>query len=129
MSSSLPLICRSHRGRGGRKLEINIPPQQIHANSKGGGGGGGGLINKGGVMLSEYGNEVFTIMSNESLHCSFSGFCKVELTDTHTHTHTGPSPSSSSDGGSKAPGDSSVTRERTPHSGALHQQTDGPGRR
>ena len=37
MSSNLPLVCRSRRGRGGRKLEINIPPQQIHANSKGGG--------------------------------------------------------------------------------------------
>ena len=34
---------------GGRKLEINIPLQQIHANSK------GVLINKGGVMSSEYG--------------------------------------------------------------------------
>ena len=37
-------------GRGGRKLEINIPSQQIYANSK------GGLINEGGVILSEYGN-------------------------------------------------------------------------
>ena len=36
-------------GRGGRKLEINIPPQQIYANSK------GGLIIEGGVMSSEYG--------------------------------------------------------------------------
>ena len=34
---------------GGRKLEINISLQQIYANSK------GGLINKGGVMSSEYG--------------------------------------------------------------------------
>ena len=48
MSSNLPLVRRSPRGRGGRKLEINIPQQQIHANSK------EGLINKGGVMLSEY---------------------------------------------------------------------------
>ena len=30
-------------------MEINIPPQQIHANSN------GGLINEGGVMSSEYG--------------------------------------------------------------------------
>ena len=29
-------------------MEINIPPQQIHANSK------GGLIIEGGVMLSDY---------------------------------------------------------------------------
>ena len=43
MSSNLPLIRQSHRGQGGRKLEINVPPQQIHANGKGGGGGGGGL--------------------------------------------------------------------------------------
>ena len=60
MSSNLPLI---RRGRtvlpfllnfpcmadGGGKLEINIPPQQIYANSK------GGLIIEGGVMSSEYG--------------------------------------------------------------------------
>ena len=51
MSSNLPLVRRSHRvlpfllciikfsiyGQGGHKLEINIPPQQIFANSKGGG--------------------------------------------------------------------------------------------
>ena len=49
MSSNLPLVHRSCRGQGGRKLEINIPQQQIHANSK------GGLINEGGVMSSEYG--------------------------------------------------------------------------
>ena len=49
MSSNLPLVRRSCRGRGGHKLEINIPQQQIHANSK------GGLINEGGVMSSEYG--------------------------------------------------------------------------
>ena len=58
MSSNLPLVrwsCRvlpflkfSKYGRGGRKLEINIPPQQIYANSK------GGLIIEGGVMSSEY---------------------------------------------------------------------------
>ena len=48
MSCNLPLICRSRRGRGGHKLEINIPQQQIHANSK------GGLINEGGIMSSEY---------------------------------------------------------------------------
>ena len=39
MSSNLPLVCRSRRvlpyGRGEHKLEINIPPQQIYANSKG----------------------------------------------------------------------------------------------
>ena len=53
MSSNLPLVHRSRRvlpyGRGGRKLEINIPPQQIYANSK------GGLIIEGGLMSSEYG--------------------------------------------------------------------------
>ena len=36
-------------GRGGNKLEINIPLQQIFANSK------GGLIIEGGIMSSEYG--------------------------------------------------------------------------
>ena len=36
-------------GQGGRKLKMNIPPQQIYANSK------GGLIIKGGVMSGEYG--------------------------------------------------------------------------
>ena len=50
MSSNLSFVRWSRRGRGGRKLEINIPPQQIHVNSK------GGLINKGGVVSSEYGN-------------------------------------------------------------------------
>ena len=49
MSSNLTLVRRSRRlSRGGRKLEVNIPPQQIHANSK------RGLINEGGVMSSEY---------------------------------------------------------------------------
>ena len=33
----------------GCKLEINIPQQQIHANSK------GGLINEGGIISSDYG--------------------------------------------------------------------------
>ena len=36
-------------GRGERKLEINLPLQQIYANSK------GGFIIEGGVILSEYG--------------------------------------------------------------------------
>ena len=60
MSSNIPLIRRSRRvlpfllnfsmyGGGGRKLEINIPLQQIYANSK------GELIIKGGVMSNEYG--------------------------------------------------------------------------
>ena len=49
MSSNLSLVCRSRRGRGGRKLETNILPQQIHGNSK------RGLINEGGVTSSEYG--------------------------------------------------------------------------
>ena len=71
MSSYLPLVCRdidckphnlwlgsqsssvliefSMYGRGGHKLEINIPLQQIYANSK------GGLIIQGGLMLNEYG--------------------------------------------------------------------------
>ena len=35
LSSNLPLICQSRRGQEGRKLEINIPQQQIHARSKG----------------------------------------------------------------------------------------------
>ena len=39
-------------GQGGHKLEINIPLQQIFANSK------GVLIIKGGIILSEYGTEV-----------------------------------------------------------------------
>ena len=55
MSSNLPLVCWSRRGRGGRKLEINIPQQQIHENSK------GGLINEGGVISSEYGTHTQTI--------------------------------------------------------------------
>ena len=38
-------------GRGGRKLEINIPPQQIYANSK------GGLIIEGGVKKIAAGKE------------------------------------------------------------------------
>ena len=43
MSSNLPLVRQIRRvllfllyGQGGHKLEINIPPQQIYANSKGG---------------------------------------------------------------------------------------------
>ena len=36
--------------QGGHKLEINIPPQQIFANSK------GGLIIEEGVISSEYSN-------------------------------------------------------------------------
>ena len=36
-------------GRGGHKLEINIPLQQIYANSN------GGLIIKGSIISSEYG--------------------------------------------------------------------------
>ena len=47
MNSNLPVVRRSCRGRRGRKLEI--PQQQIHANSK------GGLINEGAVM-NGYGN-------------------------------------------------------------------------
>ena len=60
MSSNFPLIRRSHRilpflscmvaGGGGRKLEINIPPQQIYGNNK------GGLIIKGGGMSGGYVN-------------------------------------------------------------------------
>ena len=54
MSSNLPLVHQSRRvlsfllnfpciwprGGGGCKLDINIPPQQIYANSKGEGGEG-----------------------------------------------------------------------------------------
>ena len=50
MSFNLPVVHWSRRGRRGRKLEINTPPQQIHASSK------VGLINERGVMSSEYGN-------------------------------------------------------------------------
>ena len=69
MSSNLPLIRRSRRvlllilinfsmyGRGGHKLEINIPPQQIYANSK------GGLIIEGGVMSSEYGIQIHVVFT------------------------------------------------------------------
>ena len=59
VSSNLPLIRRSRKVlpfllnfqvcEGGRKLEVNIPPQQIYIKSK------GGLIIEGGVMSSEYG--------------------------------------------------------------------------
>ena len=52
MSSNLFLVHRSRRGRGGHKLEINIPQQQIHENSK------EGLINEGVVMSSEYGMHI-----------------------------------------------------------------------
>ena len=44
-------VAEFFRGRGGGlKLEINIPSQRIRAKRK------GGLINKGGVISSEYGN-------------------------------------------------------------------------
>ena len=55
MSSNLPLVRRSRRvvlpwsGRG-LKLEIKIPSQRIRAKCK------GGLINRWGVISSEYGN-------------------------------------------------------------------------
>ena len=61
MSFNFPLICHSCRvlpfllnfsgmvWRGGGKLEINIPPQQIYAKCK------GGLIIEWHVMSSEYG--------------------------------------------------------------------------
>ena len=63
MSSNLPLICWSHRvlpfllnfpcmAEGRLKLEINMPLQQIYASSK------RGLIIEGGVMSSEYGNDL-----------------------------------------------------------------------
>ena len=63
MSSNLPLICWSHRvllfllnfpcmAEEGHKLEINMPLQQIYANSK------RGLIMEEGVMSSEYGNDL-----------------------------------------------------------------------
>ena len=51
------LVCRSHRGQGGRKLEINIPQKQICANSK------GGLINEGGVISNEYGSKQSSFVS------------------------------------------------------------------
>ena len=86
MSSNLPLVHRSRRGRGGRKLEINIPPQQIHANSK------GGLINKGGVMLSEYGIAIllhlplstFNLEPIESVFYTMN-FSQWNLSNTETH--------------------------------------------
>ena len=47
-------------------MEINIPPQQIHANSK------GGLINEEGVMSSEYGTFVQDLITIVLLEiCSF----------------------------------------------------------
>ena len=63
--SNLPLVRRSCRvlpfppismyGRGGCTLEINLPLQQIYANSN------GGLRNEGGIMLSEYGTVTFIL--------------------------------------------------------------------
>ena len=50
--SSSVLIKFSMYGQGGRKLEINMPLQQIYANSK------GGLIIEGGTMSSEYSNDL-----------------------------------------------------------------------
>ena len=47
--------------RGGHKLEINISPQQIDANSK------GGLIIEGGVMSSEYCNWMLHNSENKQL--------------------------------------------------------------
>ena len=49
LSFGVPDVSSLHEQGGGHKLEINIPQQQIHANSK------GGLINEWDVMLSEYG--------------------------------------------------------------------------
>ena len=50
MSSTFLLFVGVAEAEGRRKMEINVPSQQIHANSK------GGLINEGGVMSSEYGS-------------------------------------------------------------------------
>ena len=80
MSSNLPLVCRSRRGRGGRKLEINIPPQQIHANSK------GELIIEGGVMSSEYSKCKFIYKMSESLGMRLTAndsWVIVVITDLH----------------------------------------------
>ena len=82
MSSNLPLVRRSRRvlpyGWGGRKLEINIPPQQIYANSK------RGLIIKGSVMSSEYGSVVLlqrvTILST----CVYTHTVYTHTVYTHT---------------------------------------------
>ena len=50
MISNLPLrVTEFFRGRGGLKLEINIPSQRIPAKRK------QGLINEGGIISSEYG--------------------------------------------------------------------------
>ena len=67
MSCNLPLV--RHRvlpflliyGRGWSKLEINIPPQQIYAISK------GGLIIEEGVMLSEYTNCICEVHSDSGI--------------------------------------------------------------
>ena len=59
MSSNFPLVRRSRRvlpWSGELKLEINIPSQRIHAKWK------GGLINEGGVISSEYGNSIMSLM-------------------------------------------------------------------
>ena len=63
VSSNHPFVHQSHRvikfsmyGQGGRKLEINVPLQQIYANSK------GGVIIEGGVMSSECGNTSNNLM-------------------------------------------------------------------
>ena len=74
MSSNLPLVHRSPRVRGGKKLEINIPQQQIHAKSK------GGLINERGVLSSEYGTLFqvtfpYQFMNLDSSHGSYIQSC------------------------------------------------------
>ena len=55
-------------------MEINIPQQQIHANSK------GGLINEGGVMSSECGN---TFLPEENgMHPMVFGFSNIKTIQT-----------------------------------------------
>ena len=79
MSSNVPLVLQSRRGQGGRKLEISISPQQIHANSK------GGLINEGSVMLSEYGMFKATLLPRKECasKADSRGRQKIELPKIH----------------------------------------------
>ena len=68
-------------GREGRKLEINIPPQQIYANSM------GVLIIEGGVMSSEYDMRLTHMNVWESMGKTYScmQFIKSRIFTTSHH--------------------------------------------
>ena len=67
---------------GGRKLEINIPPQQIYANSK------GGLIIKGGVMSSEY-STVSVLGCRKALFGTMLAISRIALKEqVRKHSHS-----------------------------------------